>query len=336
MSRSLNFKLTGRVLALGVVLALVAGGVAFAQPTGNIYVTTVDTEGARLPGVTVTVSGMGAPMIFVTDAQGEIRFLGLDPGMHQIKSELEGFGTVEHPNVEVRIGRNTAIEVTMSAAIEEVITVTSESPLLDERRLSTGTTVTAVELEKIPTARDPWAIMSQTPGVILDRINVGGNESGQQSSFRSQGVSSQQNDFLIDGVQITDMSALGASPSYYDFDQFAEIALTTGGNDVTKNVAGLSVNMVTKRGTNEFRGSARFFKTQARGYFGGALPQSDLNVADEICTTGCTTAQDPDDYVGSQLNGVEDIGFEAGGPAYRDKVWLWGSWAKNDIRTIAA
>jgi len=336
MKRSPNFRLPGRVLALAAVVAVVASGSVLAQPTGNIYVQTMDTEGARLPGVTVTLSGMGAPTLFVTDAKGEVRFLGLDPGVHQIKAELEGFGTVEYPSVEVRIGRNTSIELTMSAAIEEVITVTSESPLLDERRLSTGTTVTALELEKIPTARDPWAVMSQTPGVILDRINVGGNESGQQSSFRSQGVSGEQNDFLIDGVQITDMSALGASPTYYDFDQFAEIALVTGGNDVSKNVAGLSVNMVTKRGTNEFRGSARFFKTQARGYFGGALSEGSLDVADEICTTGCNNVQEPEDYVGNQLNGIEDIGFEAGGPALRDKVWLWGAWAKNDIRTIAA
>ncbi len=65
---------------------------------------------------------------------------------------------------------------------EDVITVTAESPLLDQRRIATGNTVSAQELEKIPTARDPWAELKNKPGVLTDRINVGGNESGQQSS----------------------------------------------------------------------------------------------------------------------------------------------------------
>jgi len=338
MNGSLDLRLPARVLALGLVLVLVATGTVLAQATGNIYVSTVDTEGARLPGVTVTVSGMGAPMLFVTDSKGGARFLGLDPGTHQIKAELEGFGTVKRPNVVVRIARNTSIEVVMSVAIKEVITVTSESPLLDERKLVVGTTVTQIELEKIPTARDPWAIMSQTPGVVLDRINVGGSDSGQQASFRAQGVGFSENDFLLDGIQITNSPYVGTSgsPTYYDFDQFAEISLTTGGNDATKNTSGLTVNMVTKRGTNEFRGSARFYKTQAKGYFGGALSQSGIDVSSEICTTGCNNVQDEDDYFGARINEIADIGFEAGGPALRDKIWLWGSWGQNNIRTFAS
>jgi hypothetical protein len=73
------------------------------------------------------------------------------------------------------------------AAPSEVITVTAESPLLDERRISTGTTVSQSELERIPAARDPWSILQTTPGVLTDRINVGGNESGQQSNYMGPG-----------------------------------------------------------------------------------------------------------------------------------------------------
>ncbi|HBL28008.1 MAG TPA: hypothetical protein DD490_14320, partial [Acidobacteria bacterium] len=69
---------------------------------------------------------------------------------------------------------------------DDVITVTAESPMLDERRISTGATVTQRELEKIPTARDPWATLQNSPGVLTDRINVGGNESGQQSVFKQE------------------------------------------------------------------------------------------------------------------------------------------------------
>jgi Ca-activated chloride channel family protein len=66
-------------------------------------------------------------------------------------------------------------------AVEDVMTVTAESPLLDERRISTGATVSQTELDKIPSTRDPWAVLQTAPGVLTDRVNVGGNESGQQS-----------------------------------------------------------------------------------------------------------------------------------------------------------
>ncbi len=84
------------------------------------------------------------------------------------------------------------------APVEEVIAVTGESPLLDERRISTGATIAQTELEDISTARNPWAILQSAPAVQADSINVGGNE----------GV------WSIDGVEITDMAAIASSPSY--------------------------------------------------------------------------------------------------------------------------
>ena len=72
-------------------------------------------------------------------------------------------------------------------AVEDVITVAAESPLLDERRISTGATVSQTALEQIPSARDPYAVLQTTPGVLTDRINVGGNESGQRSGTSGGG-----------------------------------------------------------------------------------------------------------------------------------------------------
>ena len=327
-------KLTLRkALILGAALSLVFAGMALGQAvTGNVYGTVVDENGGPLPGVTVSISGIGATKTQITDAQGQYRFLSLDPGQWAIRAELEGYGSIEYPGVNVSIGRNTTIPLTLQQAVSETITVTSETPLLDERKLASGTQISQVELEKIPTARDPWAILNQTPGVLVDRINVGGNESGQQATFRAQGMSSDENDFSLDGVQITDMRATGASSTYYDFDQFSEMQFTTGGTDVTKNTAGVSVNLVTKRGSNEFRGSARFYGVKAGGYFGGALKQSQPNVAQSDLGNGQTFA----DYQGSQIREIEEVGFEAGGAVVRDKFWLWGSWGQNDIQQNAA
>ncbi len=330
-------------LCLALLLGTV-GMVSAQTATGNLYVRAVDNEGAPLPGVTVTMTGAGAPRVQVTDGNGQTRFLAIDPGNVQLTSELEGFSTIEYPNVNIRVGLNTTIELSMSPAVEETITVTSESPLLDERKLTTGTTISQVELEKIPTARDPWSVLSQTPGVMVDRINVGGNESGQQSTFTGPGVGDDENAFLIDGVETTDMAAVGASATYYDFDQFTEMQFTTGGTDVTKSNAGVSVNLVTKRGTNEFRGSARFLRTDDN-FFNGALEQNvpDFNASSGILGGGNVgnTQNLPDGspqgapqtrFIGNTINQVQEYGFEAGGPAVKDKLWFWGSFGSNDIK----
>jgi hypothetical protein len=320
------------VSTFGVILFLLVGGMALGQSTtGNLYGTVVDESGAPLPGVTVTVSGIGADRVQFTDAQGSFRILALDPGGYTVAAELDGFGGLEYPDVAIRLGKNTDLPLTLTAALEETITVTSESPLLDERQIRSGTNVSQIELEKIPTARDPWSILSQTPGVIVDRVNVGGSESGQQANFRAQGVSSSQNDFQMDGAEITDMRATGASPTYYDFDQFAEMSFTTGGTDVTKNSSGVQVNLVTKRGTNEFRGSTRFYNTAASGYFGGALKAAQPSIEGELHRSNGQTA-----LAGARVRKIEDFGFEAGGAAIQDRLWFWGSWGQNNIGQNAA
>ncbi len=315
------------VTTFSVILFLLVGGLAWGQQTtGNLYGVVADESGAPLPGVMVTVSGIGATREQFTDASGAFRFVALDPGEYDVAAELDGFGGLEYPNVVIRLGRNTDLPLTLTAAVEETITVTSESPLLDERQITAGTNVSQIELEKIPTARDPWAILTQTPGVLVDRINVAGSESGQQSVFRAQGVASQQNTFQLDGTEITDMRATGASPTYYDFDQFAEMSFTTGGSDVTKATSGVAVNLVTKRGTNEFRGSARFYNTQATGYFGGLLEGSEPNIDSQLYQSNGQT-----ELPGARVRKIEDFGFEAGGAAVTDRLWLWGSWGQQDI-----
>ena len=312
-----------------LVLALLIGGagaVLAQEETGNVYVQVTDTSGERLPGVTVELAGIGAPKLQVTGADGAVRFLGLDPGDWSLKAALEGFSTVEYPRINVRVARSTTVEVQLSSAVGEVITVTSESPLLDEKRVSSGATISQIELEKIPTARDPWSVLSQTPGVVVDRINVGGNESGQQSNFRGPGVSDDENQFLVDGVDVTDMSAIGASSGYYDFDQFTEMQFQTGGTDVTKSAGGVSVNLVTKRGTNEFRGSARFLVTDSNAFLFLKQSSPDISASDR--------APAQTDFVGNSINKIEEWGFEAGGPVIKDKLWFWGSHGQNDIKNL--
>ncbi len=326
--------LWGRIVAVAALLLLAVGGTAFAQlQSGNLYTTVTDDKGAALPGVTVTVGGQGAPQVQVTNAQGQVRFLSLTPGSYNLKAELEGFSTIDYPNIVINIGRNTTIEVKLSPAVEDVITVTAESPLLDERRISTGATVSQTELEKIPTARDPWAVLQSTPGVLTDRINVGGNESGQQSNYVGPGAGGDQAVWAVDGVVITDMAALGSSPAYYDFDSFEEMQVTTGGSDTTSATPGVTLNMVTKRGTNEWRGSGRYYDTDKAWQANLGFDKNELGKPGPFNGNHGQTAFTQ----GNRIVKVQDYGAELGGPIVKDRLWVWGSYGRQkvDLLTIS-
>jgi len=148
-----------RLLFILVAATLVAGPLFAQLQTGNIYGKTQAKDGSALPGVTVTLSGVGAPQNFVTDNTGSFRFLSLSPGTYNLKAELAGFGTAARNGVSVNIGRNADVTMTLNPAASESITVTAEAPLLDVRKTGTGADVSKVELEKVPTARDPWVIL---------------------------------------------------------------------------------------------------------------------------------------------------------------------------------
>jgi hypothetical protein len=315
-----RFVATVGALVLG--LALIAGPAAVAQlQTGNLYGKVSDQKGGALPGVTVTLDTGEAPEIQVTNAQGEFRFLSLPPASYRIKAELQGYSPVEYPKIVISVGHNTNIEVSMSSSVEDVITVTSESPLLDEKAIRTGGTISQTELQKIPTSRDPWSVLSSTPGVLTDRINVGGNQSGQQDLYIGPGSMGAQSVWSVDGVVITDMSALGSSPAYYDFDSFAEMQISTGGSDSTISTGGVVLNMVSKRGTNEYRGTARYYQVPGGTQSNTSLSKNDLPAAQRDSFPGGS----------NKINKVEDYGAEAGGPILKDHLWLWGAWGRQKI-----
>jgi hypothetical protein len=90
--------------------------------TGNLYGTVTDEAAAVLPGVAVTLRGIGAPQVQMTDAQGQFRFPGLAPGSYTLEAELEGYSTAEYPNISVSVGINTTIEVMLSPADVRVST----------------------------------------------------------------------------------------------------------------------------------------------------------------------------------------------------------------------
>ncbi len=308
------------LLLCALVTSLLAVSAGAQLQTGNIYGNIKAPDGSLLPGVTVTLTGVGAPQVFYSDPQGSFRFINLSPGTYTVAAELEGYGKVVREGITVNVGRNADVALILKPAVKDVITVTVDAPLLDIRKAGTGVDVSKVELEKVPTARDPWVILESTPSVQVDRINVGGSQSGQQSVFVGKGTMQTQNTFNMDGVNITDMGATGSSPLYFDFDSFEEMQITTGGSDPRVMTPGVQLNMVTKRGTNDIRGSSRYFYTP------GSY-QADATVPAEASTYLDRT---------NRINYVRDFGGEAGGPVWKDHLWLWIADSENKISNQAS
>ena len=321
--------LWSRAVWTAMLVSLLAVSAFGQAQSGNIFGSVEANDGSALPGVTVTLTGVGAPQTSVTDSQGRFRFINLAPGSYSLKAELAGYGTATRSGISVNIGRNAEVGMQLNPSVSQTITVTAEAPMLDVRKTGTGATITKIELETVPSGRDPWVMLQQTPGVLMDRINVGGNESGQQSQYVSKGVVADQTAWNVDGVNITDVGALGSSPTYYDFDSFEEMQITTGGTDVRIQTPGAQVNMVTKRGTNDLSGSARYLLTSGDFQADPDLPAEASDGSDVFSATNYLQSV-------NEIDNITDMGIEAGGPLVRDRLWLWGAYSKQQVDLFVA
>jgi hypothetical protein len=303
---------------LFVICAVTSTPARAQQQTGEIFGKVTDQSGAVMPGVAVTVTGsvLLQPLTAVTSESGTYQFPRLEIGVYAIRFELSGFKTVVNDKVRVTVGYSAQINAVLGvSAVQETVTVSAESPIVDTKDTGTKQTFTGELLQSIPSARDPWVILQQTAGIAMDRENVGGNMSGQQSNYVSRGGMPFNNKWSLDGVDITDMAATGASPTYYDFDAFDEITINTGGVDVTQQTGGVGINLVTKSGGDRFRGSSRFYDTNHR--------LESQNISDAQRAQGATS--------GNPIQDIQDYGIEAGGPLRRGRAWIWGSYGKQEV-----
>jgi hypothetical protein len=302
------------------VLALAAPSAA-QEYTGRIDVSVADATGAILPGVTIDIAGP-TQATAVTDAKGQAFFLKLAPGTYTVSARLTGFGDYLNKNVPVQAGASVPLRITLTVGgVQQTIEVSAETPVIDPKRTATRTNVSYEELQQIPSARDPWVVLQTVPGVVVDRVNVGGAESGQQSNYQAKGAASGENTWNIDGIAITDMAALGSSPTYYDFDMFQEMNVTTGGADLQNATPGVALNFVLKSGSNTPHGSSRI-------YYEDEDMQAN-NMPDDLkASLGGVGGK------GNRINLYKDYGFELGGPVWKDRVWAWGAYGKTDVTLL--
>ena len=295
-------------LAAFVVVSLLALVVpqAAAQTSGSINGTVTDNTGAVLPGVTVTATGpaLMGPRVAVTNDEGSYRFPTLPPGNYRLSYELGGFATVVREPIVVQVGFTAAVNAQLQvASLTETITVSGASPVVDVQNTNIQNNFTAEVLKEIPGARDIWSVIGLSPGVTVERFDVGGSRAGTQTGYQTYGLSDQVR-VMADGANLTEDT--GGSP-YADFGAFEEIQLGTGSNDASMPTPGLMISTVIKSGGNELKGEMYFDYEHA--------DLQSKNVTDELRRLGVGE--------GSRITKYWDPNFNVGGPFKRDKLWYF-------------
>src|SRR5687768_10007242 len=189
----MRMKAAWRLGAAVAAVALLAAAPSFAQTTGRIEGRVLDSSGAVLPGVLMTVSGpnLQGTRTSISDTDGRFRFVAMPPGAYTIKGELAGFQTVETPNVRVSLDSTVTLETQMSpASVTETVTVTDTAPVIDQTSTTSGASFDSQLIESLPVARNYQGLAFNAPGVVTG--GLGSNPS-------IGGASAAENRYVVDG-----------------------------------------------------------------------------------------------------------------------------------------
>ena len=238
-------------VAVLVALALLVNSVVYAQQ-GSIIGVAVDDTKAVLPGVNVTATDQeaGRQLVAVTNEKGEYRLASVPAGKYTIQAELSGFTTVVLRDVEILVGQNATIPITMKlASVTETLTVVGETPLVDVASSQVAGNVDRRQMEQLPLQGRNWMELSKlVKGVTANDV---GNSIGT-------GAMDDLWQLNLDGQQITQkVAGSGFGQPKFSRESIAEFQIVTNMFDITQGrSAGMEIQAISKSGTNAMSGSA--------------------------------------------------------------------------------
>ncbi len=315
------------VLVLG--LAFLNGTVLVAQSVmeGKITGTVTDENGELLPGVSVEISGVSimGKRAAVTSAKGTFVFMNVPPGKIVMTVSLAGFKTWIQDNLILGAGSTLEVNPSLQAgAIEEQVTVTAASPIVDVKTSTVDSRLDSELLARLPTSRDAFYDLAlTTPGMF----DVGSSGSWQPSPT-AYGGSSMENVFLVNGVNTTNPrgAAFGSlvKVNYNAVEEVRVVAL--GSRAEYGSFSGAAIDVLTKSGSNKLHGNLAYY-TELRGkFFKENYPVTEVGGANVPLPA-------PDNWLfylaGDKLAGKTlknwEGNFTIGGPIVKDKIWFYGA-----------
>jgi Carboxypeptidase regulatory-like domain/TonB dependent receptor len=298
-----------RVFLLSLAAAWFAAP-AFAQvESSHLAGTVTDAQNAVLPGVTITATSPSliGQQVIVSEPNGTYRFPSLPAGTYTLTFELAGFQTIKRTNIVLALNQTLTVDAQLQVqSLQESVTVSAQSPVVDTQTTSVGSTLNTEKLIGVPTATDLWSALARSPGVRMQGYDVGGSHKSEQSGYEAFGIRSQSR-IVTEGVDTTEGS--GGAGFYQDYYAQNEIAVSAAGQDVTMNTPGAAVISTIKSGGNEFRSLVHV------SYEPKSL------IADNI--DDATRARG---FTGVPNNKFWEFHPDLGGPILRDRLWFFGAY----------
>jgi carboxypeptidase family protein len=272
-----------------------------------------DPSGAVLPGVTVEASSdvlIERTRSVVTNGQGQFNIVDLRPGVYSLSFTLPGFSVFKRDGVELPANFTATINAEMKVgALEESVTVSGQSPVVDVQSTARTTVLSRDVLDSIPTGRTIQSVGQLVVGVTLNVPDVGGSRAMQQTYMSVHGLSASQVTTQVDGMMVNGLDGDGAVQNYFNNMMSQEMSYQTAGAGTDVSGGGVRLNMIPKEGGNRFSGA--FFGAWSDGSW-----QSD-NLSASLQARGLSV---PD-----KIAKIYDFNFSLGGPLRKDKLWFFGS-----------
>jgi outer membrane receptor protein involved in Fe transport len=256
-------------LWLAVILLASTAVPARAQSaTGTIEGTIVDQSNAVMPGVTVTVvhAATGTTRSAVTDPDGVFRMPLLAVGAYDLTAELAGFVARKLPEITLTIGQTVSLRVQMAVSGgAETVNVTGATPAIETTRTQVSSTITEASVQNLPVnGRNFIDFALLTPGVTRDVRTGDISFAGQRGTLNSLVVDGADNNNTFFGQTL---GRTGSARAPYQFSQDSVKEFQVNSNSFSAEygrAGGAVINVVTKSGTNELRGSVfEFYRDKA-------------------------------------------------------------------------
>jgi hypothetical protein len=329
---------------LFAVLLILVGTVTIGlsqETTGSLQGTVKDPSGAVIPSakVTVTTPTLVGGKSTVTDGKGYYHFSNLPPGNYVITVDAKGFTTLKREGVVIEVGHSPSVDLPMSVGAEStVVEVSAQGPEIDVTATSTTTNLTQNVIDNIPHGASfqsaiQFAPMARNEPLMGATPTMGGNgtggsspgnaSSGSKNGYSIGGASDSENDYLVEGQETADIIG-GFTHTSVPFDFIEEMSVKTSGVDAEfRGALGGVVNVVMKKGTNNWHGSvfAQLNKSFLNGSPNG-ISRYDPTASPTVLSTGYTL--DPGyqqyqrikDKTGDFLPGIF-----VSGPIWKDRVF---------------